>query len=65
MKNIITLLLLALCACRSPQEIASHFIYAKDLRTNICFAFLEQSITSVPCTEEVEKLIKLDSSYKF
>jgi len=37
--------------------------YFKDKRTNLCFAGLDllsnaQSITNVPCTPEVENLIK-------
>jgi hypothetical protein len=49
------------------EDRASHIMYVKDKRTNLCFAyngvnnghgFTEDVFTSVPCTPEVERLIK-------
>ena len=52
----------------SPSEEVNHLDYYKDNRTNLCFArnvfqngtsmFNEYIYVNVPCTPEVEKLIK-------
>ncbi len=65
MKNIVISLFLILLGCDTPRESAHKFVYTKDDRTGLCFALYAiggngGSMTYVPCTEEVEKQIKID-----
>jgi hypothetical protein len=74
MKNVIILTILVLlfgvncdAVDRASQDETKATInninYYKDIRTNICFAALHLgwdngAVTAVPCTPEVEKLLK-------
>lgn len=65
MKTILVLSIL-LMSCITNQEHVEGFSYIKDARTNLCFALSnmgsnQATMTNVPCTEEVEKQIKIDS----
>jgi len=65
MKKILFGLVLCLMACEAPSESITRFTYAKDPRTGLCFALYNMnynngSMSYVPCTEEVEKAIKID-----
>jgi len=67
MKKILLVFLLLGCETQKPQEEIQDIKYYKDYRTNLCF--VNNSInnghwgiyhiySNVPCTPEVEKLIK-------
>lgn len=70
MKKLIVFCLFALTSCVEPinnGEVSSRISYYKDSRTNLCFAIVNAgeflsannvSIACVPCTEEVNKLIR-------
>jgi len=72
MKKILLLMCLGLLACdqisTTPNQDAQTIRYVKDQRTGLCFAYNYVSgsayggggevLTHVPCTPEVEKLIK-------
>lgn len=65
MKKLLLICLFGVLSCETPRETAASFTYTKDLRTNLCFALYAigtngASMTYVPCTEEVEKEIKLE-----
>lgn len=67
MKKIFLLFVL-LCSCESQQtqQQTQNFVYIKDYRTNICYStyglgWSHGALTAVPCSEEVEKQIKLDA----
>ena len=69
MKYIIMIMALSFMGCRTEQEKKENplgITYAKDLRTGFCFAIVASvvsggivnSISQVPCSPEVESLIK-------
>lgn len=54
-----------LMGCMTSQERIQKFTYMKDSRTNLCFVAycLGQeygTMSNVPCTDEVEKAIRID-----
>lgn len=62
MKKIILLSLVLFGCAYTPGELynrANELQYMKDSRTNLCFAIgsTNGSITNVPCSPEVEKLL--------
>jgi hypothetical protein len=74
MKSLLIICAIMLCACASDKEIAATWYeeraaqisrdteYHRDNRTSLCFAVMGygygQTMAHVPCTPEVEKLIK-------
>jgi hypothetical protein len=68
MKKILLIAFLLLIGCKSSKVILQYdvnrFVYVRDDRTNLCFAtyYLGDdygAFTNVPCTEEVEREIKI------
>ena len=64
-KIIVTMCLLGLVACYTPQDNVNRLIYLKDTRTNLCFTGFgigsQNSVfTYIPCTDAVEKAIVED-----
>lgn len=78
MKSYHIISFLSLLACNSQEEVQQkihrslssdieNMYYYKDNRTNLCFSMLDRGYggpTNVPCTPEVENLIKQQQSAK-
>lgn len=61
-KILLALVIFGLMACETHQDRVNFFVYIKDTRTNLCFAAhgygQGYTMTNVPCSTEVEKLIE-------
>ena len=59
MLALVFILLIANVVGCAPNSIPDPVIYyQKDYNTDLCFSFYNGSLSNVPCTEKVEKLLE-------
>lgn len=52
--------LYSMTACAEQPERGAMVVYFKDYRTGLCFGAFSTGASNVPCTPEVEQLIRME-----